>query len=260
MQTKQTLTYAASLLGATLAVSTLAPTAHAGSLRAGEKFGTNGILFETDTTVDFEFLRTHGKYQSSLKLFEVTSDGFNLATTLFEETKSADDPSLGQSADWIGTCGNTVMPGADSCTASYLFKAGMEYTLGLDSGSDGIVYSTSDFNTDPDDTQQTVFAELPDDATGSSSVDAVFDRTELGYEDTTAFESPGDFTAADPFEFEVGIGFDDRGNGNDVDFQDKLVFAQASRDPMPVPEPSVTFGLVAVAAGLGLRRNRKRNR
>jgi hypothetical protein len=246
--------YAAPFLGASVALATLSAPVQAASLIDGEKFGTNGILFLEDTYVQFDFLRTHGKYQSSLGVYEVGESENVLVKTLFSENASADVGKRSSSADWLGTCGNTgsVIDGA--CTASYLFKAGVEYALGLDSGSDGLVYSTSLLNTDPDDTQQAVFVDE-----GDMSIDAVqnvFNDSGLLVEDTTVFDNHDNFLAADPFSDEVGIGFDDRGNNNDVDFQDMLVYASASRNTADIPEPSVMLGLAMVSGGALLRRKR----
>lgn len=235
MQFKTITTYAAPLLGATLAFSSAIAPAEAGSLIAGEEFGTDGIFFKEDTTVTFEFHQTRGKFKSALKIFEVSDLGSAL-TTLFEETKAYDaapNQIVGNSEGWIGTCGDSVL----TCTASFTFLANTEYTLGLDSGSAGTVYSTSSLN---GGTQRTVFG-----SHGSIPSD-----------DETTFDDAGLFTSIDPFGSFVKLGFDDGGNGDDMDYQDMTLFAQARRATASVPEPSVMLGLLAVVAGLPLRRRR----
>lgn len=246
--------YAAPFLGVSIALATFSAPVQAGSLIDGEQFGTNGILFLEDTYVEFDFLRTHGKYQSSLGIYEVGESENVLVKTLFSENASADVGKRSGSADWLGTCGNTGSVISGSCTASYLFKAGVEYALGLNSGSDGIVYSTSILNSDPDNTQQAVFAGGEDFEV--TAVQNVFNEDGLLVSDTTAFNNHDDFLSADPFQGSVGIGFDDRGNNNDADFQDMLVYANASRNTADIPEPSLLLGLAMVSGGTLLRRKR----
>ncbi|MGC9505388.1 PEP-CTERM sorting domain-containing protein [Baaleninema sp.] len=237
MSLKNITTYAAPLLGATLAFSTAIAPAEAGSLKSGEEFGTNGILFTEDTTVTFEFNQTYGKFQSALRVFQA-GDLNNALATLFEETKAYDaapDQTQGKADDWIGSLGNTVT----NQFAQFTFLANVEYTLGLDSGSDGTVYSTSSLN---GGTQRTLFG-----SHGSISSD-----------DGTTFTNAGDFTSIDPFNDPVALGFDDAGNGDDMDYQDMTLYAQAQRSTASVPEPSLTLGLIGlVAGGWQLRRRRQ---
>ncbi|MBO9999072.1 MAG: PEP-CTERM sorting domain-containing protein [Cyanobacteria bacterium SID2] len=238
---KDVAAYATPPIAATLALSASISPASAGSLLPGETFGTDGIYFLEDTTVTFNFDQTHGKYRSELKIFQVDGDTLNFEKLLFEEVKAYDDAPnqvLGEANGWVGSCGNTVL----TCEASFTFLANVEYTLGLVSVPGGTVYSTTDLN--PTNTQQAVF--------GSRGSIASFDGT--------LFPNPEDFTSIDPFaDLPIELGFDDRGNGNDMDFQDMTLFAQARRSSAAVPEPSVTLGLLSVSVLVGLRLRRHRS-
>ncbi len=219
---------------ATALVSLAAP-GEAASLLPGETFGTNGLKFVQDTNVEFTFIQSNGAFQSTLKLFEVgSSNTLTAVKTLFAETKGSDD---GWKNGWLGTCGNTVL----NCTTYYTFQANKTYTLGLDSGANGIVYSTTALNNfAPGGTQQAVFNSF-----GSQ-----------GQPDTTPFPigDGGQFQAADPLAMVVKIGIDDRGNNNDKDFQDFTVTALGTRS---VPEPTTLAGLALSSVALAFSRRRR---
>jgi hypothetical protein len=71
---------------------------------------------------------------------------------------------------------------------------------------------------------------------------------------TATYANAAGATSASPFGRAVQIGFDDRGNGNDADFQDFQVSAEA------VPEPTTMAGMALGAAGLGWARRRRQNK
>ena len=196
-------------------------------------FGTTGITFGEDTTVKFNFLGSHGMYQSSLGIYDVKNSMPSLITTLFTETKRSDN---GRQNEWQGTQGNTVLEGEQVFT----FLANRIYTLGLNSGYDGSVYSTSTLNTGSGGTQQAVF--------GPPSV---WDGVSLS--DTRRFPDAGQFTDGLSALFNGGalISFDDRGNGWDADFQDFTLTATA------VPEPMTMTGLALGLGGLVAARRRR---
>jgi hypothetical protein len=185
-------------------------------------FNTQSIQFEQDTAVKFNFLGSRGMFQSSLGIYHVQNSMPTLIKTLFSETKRSDN---GAQNEWRGTPGNTVLDGEQVFT----FLANRIYTLGLNSGYDGSVYSNSTLNIGGG--QQAVF--------GAPSL---WDEINVGT--TRPFADAGQFTNGLSALFNGGalISFDDRGNGSDRDFQDFTVTAEA------VPEPMTMTGL---ALGLG---------
>lgn len=214
--------------------------AQAASLNGGESFGTGGIKFLEATKVDFTFNETHGQYQSTLKIFEVGANNeLTFVKNLFSEVKGSDN---GGANGWLGSCGNTVL----SCTADFTFEAGKSYTLGLDSGNNGKVFSTTKLNPfGPGGTQQAVFNSF-----GS-----------LGSPDGTKYSAANEanYQSGDPLANFVKIGFDDRGNNNDKDFQDMTLNAKASRvtQGQPVPEPTTLTGLALIVGGVAFSRRRR---
>ena len=195
-------------------------------------FGTNGISFQQDTSVTFKFKESHGMYQSSLGIYTVNDSAISKVANLFSETKSSDNE---WENEWKGTLGNTV---TGSGSAVFTFLANQIYTLGLDSGDDGTVYSSSALNSN---TQLAVFG-------GQSQL-----WNALGKETTNVFQAAGQFTNGTGSLFNGGtlISFDDRGNSNDADFQDFAVSAEA------VPEPMTMTGLALGLGGLVAARRRR---
>jgi len=195
-------------------------------------FGTSGIRFNQDTPVDFTFGESHGMYKSFLGIYSVKNSIPTLIKTLFAETKGSDNS---RQDEWKGTLGNTVLGPA---TVQFLFRAGEDYALGLNSGDDGTVYSTSGLNSSG--TQQAVF--------GNTSL-----LTALDLDTTKNFKAAGQYTNGGGSLFNGGtiISFDDRGNGNDADFQDFTVTAEA------VPEPMTMTGLALGLGGLVAARRRR---
>jgi hypothetical protein len=130
-----------------------------------EQFDNQGIQFDEDTVIDFEFLESHGAYKSSFGVIDLDSKE---KTPLLVETKTADlddtvhrrsdyeDNTENQKAnDFLGTPGNTVA----QPFGSFTFKAGKRYALYLESDFNnkpaGIVYSNNLEN--PAQSQQTKF-------------------------------------------------------------------------------------------------------
>ncbi|MEZ2234564.1 MULTISPECIES: PEP-CTERM sorting domain-containing protein [unclassified Microcoleus] len=199
-------------------------------------FGTNGITFGQNQDVQFNFKESHGAFTSSLGIYEVNGFSLSKVADLFSETKSSDDGSVNE---WKGTLGNTVLGSGSSV---FTFLANKVYTLGL-SSDNGMVYSTSGLNLNVAYTgsQQAVFG-------ASSSL-----WNALGKETTSAFQAAGSYTDGIGSLFNGGtlISFDDRGGGNDTDFQDFTVSAEA------VPEPMTMTGLALGFGGLIAARRRR---
>lgn len=200
-------------------------------------FGTNGISFNTTQQVKFNFSSSKNAFKSTLKVFEVLSNGkVNEATNgvLFEEVKASDK---GAKNGFRSTLGNAVQ----QVNNSFTFLAGKVYTLGLTStynGKDaGTVYSSSKFNLNGSMGKQR----------------AAFGST--GGQEGQSFNAASSLQSANPFNGPVSIAFEDIRWGNgDNDFNDFVVTAEA------VPEPLTMGGLALGAAGLAAaRRSRKRH-
>ncbi|MCT7986778.1 DUF4114 domain-containing protein [Laspinema sp. D6] len=196
-------------------------------------FGTNGISFETDQQVKFNFVHSYGAYQSTLKIFEVLSNGSLQAVengVLFQEVKASDNKKAN---NYQSTLGNAMQMVNDTFT----FVANKVYTLGLLSKygekTVGSSFSSSQFNAN--NSQRAVFGSL-------------------GGEEGQAFATASSFQAANPFSGPVALGFEDRRSAQaDLDFNDFVVTAEA------VPEPLTMGGLALGAAGLAAaRRSRQR--
>ncbi|MEG5173125.1 PEP-CTERM sorting domain-containing protein [Microcoleus sp. B3-D7] len=221
------------LLSALTATAAATALFGAGAPAQAFSFGTNGITFSQDTSVKFNFKESHGGYTSSLGIYSVKDSARTLVSTLFSETKSSDDD---WENEWKGTLGNTVL---GSGSTVFTFLANQIYTLGLNSGTNGSVYSTSAFNSKG--SQQAVFG-------AQSQLWNALDK-----ETTNAFKAAGEYTNGFDSLFNGGtlIGFDDRGGGNDSDFQDFTVSAEA------VPEPMTMTGLALGLGGLVAARRRR---
>lgn len=237
MKAKQVL----GLIAATTALVSYAAPGEAASLTPGETFGTQGIRFLQDTEITFNFVQSNGAFQSTVKLFEVGGGNrLTFVQDLFAETKGSDN--LWENG-WLGTCGNTVAyTVGNTCTSYFTFQANKTYTLGLDSGFNGIVYSTTALNNfAPGGTQQVVF--------NSFGSQAAADTTQFIGANASQYQS------SDPLAMVVGLGFDDRGNGNDSDFQDVTITAVGRR--AAVPEPTTLAGLALSSVALGFSRRRR---
>lgn len=130
---------------------------------AEEVFGNQGIQFEVDTIVEFEFVGSHGAYQSTFGVVDLDTKE---KTPLVVEAKSSDSPqdvtkpsnfqkTNGEGSDFDGSPGETV----PSPLTEFEFKANKRYAFYLESTYNdrpaGIVYSTDAQN--PTGTQRAQF-------------------------------------------------------------------------------------------------------
>ena len=199
-------------------------------------FGTNGISFETNQEVKFNFSSSNGAFQSTLKIFEVLTSGAVQSVdngdngVVLEETRGSDN---GSRNGYRATLGNAVQ----MVNNTFTFLANRVYTLGLVStyngNNAGTVYTTSSLN----------YTGLQRAAFGST-----------GGQEGKALPGLASLQAGNPFSGPVAIAFEDiKWASADGDFNDFVVTAEA------VPEPLTMGGLALGAAGLAAaRRSRKR--
>lgn len=147
--------------------------------RAGELFGNEGIQFQQDTIVEFEFIVSHGAYQSTFGVIDLDScatDSLDTckktpllweekpsdtADTIYRRSTYQDNVRINDLDDFKGTPGDAV----PNSLAEFLFKAGKRYAFYLESAFNGkpvdVMYSTNLFN--PEDNRQALFNSEPPD-------------------------------------------------------------------------------------------------
>jgi hypothetical protein len=212
-------------------------------------FGNKGIQFQKDTIVEFEFIESHGAYQSTFGVIDLDSCQADAAgvvlfescakTPLLKEVKPSDtnetvyrrstyETNTGEKdqEDFLGTPGNAVI----EPKAEFLFKAEKKYAFYLESQfngkSAGIVYSTDLLNS-------------------QGNKQALFDR-----EDLSTVEVAQRRNTANENQFPalidggVFIHLDDTGstlvqkNNEDIDFDDFVVGVGGGYDCLSVQPES----------------------
>jgi len=144
--------------------SVISVQAQSQEVQTQETFGDAGIQFDRDTIIEFEFVESHGAYQST---FGVVNLDTGERTPLLAEVKPADSPDPvdrpstysddtgSPTRDFPGTPGNAV----PQPLAEFRFQARTRYAFYLESSYNGrpvgIVYSTRVQN--PGQNQQTRF-------------------------------------------------------------------------------------------------------
>lgn len=129
-------------LAAIASLHALAVSASWMPVHAEESFGNGGIQFDVDTVVEFEFVESHGAYQST---FGVINLDTGEKTPLIVEVKpsDSDDPVVNKKMDFLSTPGNAV----PQPLAEFKFKAKTRYAFYLESTyagqAAGIFYSTN---------------------------------------------------------------------------------------------------------------------
>ena len=130
--------------------------------------GNKGVQFQEDTTIEFEFIQSHGAYQSTFGVIDLESCRATRSrnidfdsckkTPLLAEAKPSDsyqtvtrrssyrDDLNRSDEDFIGTPGNTVI----QPMAEFTFEEGKRYAFYLESYYEGklvgVVYSVDYFN------------------------------------------------------------------------------------------------------------------
>ena len=159
-----------------------------------------GIRFDEDTIVEFEFIESHGAYQSTFGIVDLDSCQSDpsgvimfdtcIKTPLLAEVKPSDDyasvyrrssyqTSQGATNDFLGSPGNTV----PEPIAEFMFEANRKYAFYLESQFNGkptgIVYSTDFFNSQGN--RQALFSDesLTTDAVAKRRNNAKFDENKF---------------------------------------------------------------------------------
>ncbi|VEP12225.1 conserved hypothetical protein [Hyella patelloides LEGE 07179] len=138
------------------------------SATANDYIGNKGIQFQENTTIEFEFIQSHGAYQSTFGIIDLDSCQNGVGgeiifescakTPLLAETKPSDiyetvsrrstyeDNLSGSNYDFVGTPGNAV----PQPMVEFTFKTGKRYAFYLESYYEGkfagVVYSVDFFN------------------------------------------------------------------------------------------------------------------
>lgn len=133
------------------------------AIAADLSIGNQGVRVNRETTLQSDFVESHGAYQSTFGVINLTTKE---KTPLLIETKPADNPDIifrpstkiddaGSERDFAGTPGNTV----PEASRSYTFQPNNEYVFYLESSFNGrptgILYSTDSLN--PDQEQHVQF-------------------------------------------------------------------------------------------------------
>jgi hypothetical protein len=159
--------------------SSLAIQAHAADM----SLGNSGVRFNRDTTLETNFVESHGAYQST---FGVINLDTNEKTPLLVETKPADAPAsifnpsskvsdVETTNDFLGTAQGTVA----NPSATYNFKANTNYVFYLESNYNGrptgTVYSSDVMNSNKE--RQVSFSGDPANFCQGSGVSLAWDDT-----------------------------------------------------------------------------------
>lgn len=226
-------------------------------------FGTSGIQFDRDTSINFTFDQSHGSYKSTLSIAQALSGntGYTNIAILFSEIQPSDN---GGADEWKGSFGNAVTSDNGSITQTFTFLQDQIYALLLwsDSGTgqkfEQYVSSSTFMNSPEWFAAGTQFRR--DDCVVAGCQQAVFGDFKLDYSSNDSFtninggKGPDQYSSLTMAQLAQGtkISFDDIGGGNDVDFQDFSLSAEL------VPEPVTVFGTMLGLGALAAARGKKK--
>lgn len=207
-------------------------------------FGNSGILFETDTTVNFEFLQSHGWWFGDFGVKDLST---GLETLLISETRNV-DPGSGIKNDNLGTVGTPNAVLTEDAFSSFTFNQMTEYSFFLKSydkttqGTRGThtqtVYSTSLLNPERWNTPITL---------SNNNYDPSLNGRTVNGRDRVLFE--GNLLSG------LTLFFEDNGIGGNNDYDDFIVSASLAK--VSVPEPATVIGLGIVSGAMAFSRRRK---
>ncbi len=217
------------------AVASFSTPALAASLTSSN-FGVGGLKFDTDTTVQFDFLESHGMWQTAIGVY--LKDTNTLVSTLFAEDLKASDPGTNDTlGDWKGSPGVAV----SKSTTTFNFLAGVEYQFGIrqyDPATPNVVNAPYSLGNDANKAKFVYGGSYTYNLQGPTWI-----KNYPGQTPQTATRSVG--------PGQVLIAMED---GLDEDYNDFIIKAEAVK----VPEPSTALALLGagVAGLLGARRRR----
>lgn len=212
-------------------------------------FGNSSIVFDKDTTVDFGFVVSHGKFMSQFGVAEINNGKIGQRYTIFgENSPGYDTPATN---DYKGTAGTTVA----QPKGKFTFAAGVEYSLYLDSillKPDGTPWNPKPATVLSNSSLNRTLG-LRDANPIRYSVDNQMGRP-YGY-NTTGGQVDQVLFSGDLFNSGVLMRWEDNGAGGHIDYNDFSVTAKAR----PIPEPATLVGLGLVGGAMAVTRRRKRS-
>ena len=226
-------------------------------------FSNEGIWFEEETTVEFEFLQSNSWWQAD---FGVKNLDTGEAEILLVEDLNM-DPGSGWANDNLGTAGTAVT----QTSTSFTFEANTNYTLFLESlNPDGnpdtpynIQYSTTNENPtwyrdgEGLGKQGDGLFEIgagPNDYDKNNFTDSGLNGLVIDGQQRAFFKQDG--------ENSTKIFFEDNTTWGDNDFDDFVVRAHLPGTPVPtpIPEPAILAGLGFVVGRIFLSRSYKKQK
>jgi len=201
-------------------------------------FGNDGMSFNQNMDVKFNFIQSNGWFKSTLSVYEVNNGVATKVADLFKEVKNSDN---GSKNGFLGTIEGGAVQVVNTTVT---FLANKVYALGLTSA-----------NPDGTGTARTVFSMNALNVGGGQRAvfDAPHSQAKNGNDGAVLFDPSQYSSGANPFK-PVTIGFEDNyWNPGDGDYNDFIVTAEA-------PEPLTIGGLALGGAGLLAARRRRQGK